>query len=313
MKLTTILAIIPIVCTIPAAHAVEGALGRPISGATVNPYAAVVPPAPGWTLGLSELYYTGDISGSATVPIGANLTLGLDLDVSFTPVTITYIWDTHNPCWNFASVLELPITWIQAEADVSVGPLTGRRKEDEFGLFDIAFAPIVASYHMSQTEHLSFGLVVWAPTGKYDEDDLANLGLNKWTFIPSVAYTKIFPEPNIEISAILGVHFSTENPDTDYQDGILTDFEFTVIKRFKNGFGFGVVGSWINQITEDDGGAADALDGFEGEAFGVGPILTYATKIGEHPLQFNARWIHEFENEKRIEGDLFGFSASYSF
>ena len=313
MKLTTILAIIPIVCSIPAAHAVEGALGRPISGATVNPYAGVVPPDPGLVLGISELYYTGDISGSATVPIGANLTLGLDVDISFTPVTLTYIWDTHNPCWNFASVLELPITWIEAEADVSVGPLTGKRKEDEFGLFDIAFAPIVASHHISQTEHVSFGLVVWAPTGKYDKDDLANLGLNKWTFIPSVAYTKIFAEPNIEISASLGVHFSTENPDTDYQDGIMTDFEFTVIKRLQNGFGFGIVGSWINQITEDDGGAADALNGFEGEAFGVGPILTYATKINEHPLQFNARWIHEFENENRLEGDLFALAATFSF
>ena len=313
MKPTTLLTLTSLLCTIPAAHAVEGGLGRPISGATVNPYAAVVPPTPGWTFGISELYYTGDIGGGATTPIGLNLTLDLEVEASFTPVIFTYIWDTKNPCWNFASVLELPITWIQAEADVSVGPLTGRRKEDEFGLFDIAFAPIVASYHISQTEHLAFELVVWAPTGKYDKDDLANLGLNKWTFIPTVAYTKIFAEPNIEISASLGVHFSTENPDTDYQDGILTDFEFTVIKRFKNGLGFGFVGSWINQITEDDGGAADALDGFEGEAFGVGPIFTYATKIGEHPLQFHTRWIHEFENENRPEGDLFGFSASYSF
>lgn len=295
------------------AFAVEGALGRPISGAGVNPYAGLVPPTPGWIVGISELYYEGDIGGSATVPIGLNLTLDLEVKASFTPITLTYIWDTKNPCWNFASAIALPIVWIEAEADVAVGPLTGKRKEDEFGLFDITLVPIVASYHISETEHLSFGLTVWAPTGKYDKDDLANLSLNKWTFIPTVGYTKIFAGSNIELSASLGVHLSTENPDTDYEDGIMTDFEFTVIKRFQNGFGFGVVGSWIHQFTDDEGGASDALDGFEGQAFGVGPIFTYATKIGEHPLQLNARWVHEFENRKRLEGDLFAFAASYSF
>jgi hypothetical protein len=295
------------------ALAVEGALGRPISGAGINPYAGVVPPAPGWILGVSELYYDGDIGGGVATPVGANLTLDLDLKASFTPVTLTYIWDTHNPCWNFASAIALPIVWIEAEADVSVGPLTGRRKEDEFGLFDITLVPIVASYHISKTEHLSFGLTVWAPTGKYDSDDLANLGLNKWTFIPTVGYTKIFAEPNIELSASLGVHFSTENDETDYEDGILTDLEFTVIKRFHNGFGIGMIGSWIDQWADDEGGAADALNGFRGKAFGVGPIFTYSTKIGDSSLDLNARWVHEFENEKRLEGNLFALSASYKF
>jgi len=111
--------------TIHSAMAVEGALGRPISGAGVNPYAGVIPPTPGFLLGVSELYYTGEIGGSGTIPVGANLTLNLDLDVSFTPVTLTYIWDTKNPCWNFASAIALPIVWIEAEADVSVGPLVG--------------------------------------------------------------------------------------------------------------------------------------------------------------------------------------------
>src|SRR6218665_4041221 len=88
--------------TASPALAVEGALGRPISGAGVNPYAGVVPPAPGWIVGISELYYEGDIGGSGTVPIGLNLTLDLELKASFTPITLTYIWDTHNPRWNFA-------------------------------------------------------------------------------------------------------------------------------------------------------------------------------------------------------------------
>jgi len=33
---------------------VEGGLGRPISGATINPYAGLVPPLPGFAVGVTE-------------------------------------------------------------------------------------------------------------------------------------------------------------------------------------------------------------------------------------------------------------------
>jgi len=45
------------------------------------------------------------------------------------------------------------------------------------------------------------------------------------------------------------------------------------VKRFKCGGGFGVVGSWIDQISDDSGATADKLDGFSGRAFGVGSTL----------------------------------------
>jgi hypothetical protein len=48
----------------PAAHAVEGGLARPISGGQINPFAGVVPPEPGFALGLGELYYDGSIGGT---------------------------------------------------------------------------------------------------------------------------------------------------------------------------------------------------------------------------------------------------------
>jgi hypothetical protein len=41
------------------ALAVEGALGRPISGAAINPYAGLVPPEPGLAAVIGEAYYDG--------------------------------------------------------------------------------------------------------------------------------------------------------------------------------------------------------------------------------------------------------------
>src|SRR4051812_19159348 len=85
----------------------EGGLGRPISGATINPYAGLVPPLPGFAVGVTEAYYAASISGSTVVPIGNNLTLGVDMKVSFTPITILYIWPTRGKEWNFASGISL--------------------------------------------------------------------------------------------------------------------------------------------------------------------------------------------------------------
>jgi hypothetical protein len=67
--------------------------------------------------------------------------------------------------------------------------------------------PIIASYHISQTDHLAFNFTIWAPTEEYDPNRLANLSTNTWTFIPGVAYTKIFPKPNIELSAAWSLQF----------------------------------------------------------------------------------------------------------
>ncbi len=297
----------------PSAFAVEGAIGRPVSGTLINPYAGVVPPAPGFIASVSEIYYDADIGGSRTVPLGVNLALGLDAKISFTNFTLTYIWDTPPGRWNFASAIAQPLAYVDVEADVSVGPKTGVREEDDFGLFDLAVVPLAASYHISETEHFGMNLTIWAPTGEYDSSALATLSLNNWTFIPGVSYTKLCPASGLEYSVAWAMQFYTENPDTDYQNGIVSDLEATVIKRFSSGVGIGLIGSWIEQVTDDDGGAADRLDGFSGRAFGVGPILTYSRKFGESQLDLNARWVHEFEVEKRFDGNVFALSAGWKF
>ena len=107
--------------------------------------------------------------------------------------------------------------------------------------------------------------------------------------------------------------FDTENNATGYQNGILSDLELMAVKRFKNGLGVGVVGSWIEQITDDEGSTADALNGFKGRAFGIGPILTYSTQVGKRHLDFNARWVHEFENKNYVEGNMFMINATLKF
>ena len=295
-----------------SALAVEGGLGRPISGATIGPYAAVIPPEPGLAVAVGEAYYTGSISGA--IPIGNfNLNLGISTNVSFTPISALYIWPPKIQQWNFASTISLPLAYVEAEAEVTLGPITRRVTDRTFGLFDVVFTPIIASYHISATDHFAWSFTVWAPSGKYDPNRLANLSLNTWTFIPGIAYTKIFPKSGIEIDGIWQLQFYTENPETNFENGILSDMEFMAVKRFGEAFGIGVIFSCIDQFSDDSGVAADRFNGFRGHDFGIGPIITYSTKLGKSHLDMNARFIPEFGSEKRIQGNLFQFGASLKF
>ena len=298
--------------SVPRAFAVEGGLGRPISGMSIAPYAGVIPPEPGLAVATGETYYEGSIGGGRTVPIAGLLVANVDMKASFTPIALFYIWPTPTKEWNFASSVSFPLAWLEVTANLSLGPLSIRKTESTFGLFDLVFTPIIASHHFSQTDHLAFSFTFWAPTGSFEKGRLVNLSQNTWTFIPGVAYTKILPEDNIELTGIWQMEFDTEDHATHYQNGILSDLEVLAIKRFKNGLGIGFVESWIQQVN-DDAGAPAALNGFAGRAFGIGPIATYSTKVGKSHLDLSARWIHDFGVSQRVEGDAFNFSASLKF
>jgi hypothetical protein len=293
------------------AHAVEGGMQRPISGMQIAPFAGVIPPEPGFDVVVSEIYYSGSIG--TNVPIAGLFVANVDVKASFTPITLLYIWPTPTKTWNFASAIGFPLAWVQGQASVSLGPLSVTKKDSVFGLYDLAFTPLIASHHFSETDHVAFNFTFWAPTGSYETDKLANLSTNDWSFVPGIAYTKIVPEANIELTGIWNMYFYTGNPATHYQSGIQSDLEVLAIKRFKNGFGIGFIESWIQQVTDDEGTLADRLNGFVGRSFGIGPILTYSTKLGKSHLDFNARWIHDFDVRNAVEGDGFNFTASLKF
>jgi hypothetical protein len=58
---------------------------------------------------------------------------------------------------------------------------------------------------------------------------------------------------------------------------------------------------------------ANSALGVEGGLGGIGPIVTYSTNIGKSHLDFNARWIHDFDVGNHFEGNGFNFSASLKF
>jgi hypothetical protein len=175
------------------------------------------------------------------------------------------------------------------------------------------FVPLTASYHISQLEHIAFTMSIWAPTGDYEVGRLANNGMNVWSFIPAVMYTKIWPS-GLSFDANYGIEFDTKNDDTDYKNGVLSYLDLLLVKKYKSGFAVGPVFGWIQQYSGDDGGLAARLDGFKGHGFGLGANIGYSTKIGtETQFSLTGRFLREFETKNRPEGWPILISAAFIF
>ncbi len=298
----------------------EGGTGHYMPGATAS-FIDTMPYDPGFAYVNQFLYYGGDAGGSRTLPLGLNLAA----DVKATSFADTHVLLYQSP-WEllggrYGAALGIPLVWL--DLDVS-GTLTrnprrpgkiipiilptekSKKVSDRAeGLGDIYAAPFMLAWKKGDFKYdARFG--VYAPTGKYDENDLANLGKNFWTFEPAVSLSYFGSKNGIEVTTFAGVDFNTENQDTDYQTGEEAHLDLTVAQHLPLGKGFiglGANGFYYDQITGDSGSGA-ALGDFEGKTLGVGPVLSYIAKIGKTDVVFEAKWLPELETENRLEGDI---------
>jgi len=289
----------------PATWATEGGLGRQITGTNVQPNAGIVSPEPIWAVNFAQIYLDGSIGGSREVPVGGRTSLGLDAKVAFTLATVLKTWDTGPGRWNFASSFTLPYVWTKVNSTVTGpgGRNTGQ-SDTASNLFDLYFSPIIAGYHFSETSHMALSLNIWAPTGKYNADNMANPSLNNWTFIPQMAYTKIFPESGFQFDTVAGLQFYTRNNATDYRNAPLFSLDLMGRKVFSNGVSAGLILGTIQQLGNDSGPTADRLNGFKGRDWALGPIVTYDRKLADkRSLSLSLRWVPTISSTNRLDSN----------
>jgi hypothetical protein len=297
-----------------SAHATEGAMGRSITGAQITPYVGIIPPATGLNVSISYVNYDGDIGRSRQVPIAGRAALDLHAKVDLYAATFAYIWDTGKGRWNYASMITVPYIRPTARATLDVGAAQRTERDRASGLFDLYFAPVIASYHVSEVEHWSFGVYVYAPTADYEKGRLANKGLNIWTYSPAVGYTHLFNKGSFEFSGLAGVDFYSKNHATDYQNGAVFRLDLMAMQRTPSGWGFGAVAGWIQQLEDDDGPTADRLGGFSGRSLGIGPAVAYKKSFSkESSIDFNLRWVKEFDVKNRLEGEPLVLLVAFAF
>ncbi len=295
-----------------SSQATEGSLGRPITGQQISSDMGIVPPEPGWAVAISSINYNGDIAGSRPVPIGGQLSAGIEPSVSYNLVNLTRIWDTGPGSWNFASAFGVPVEFLKVKSNGSIGNANFGQSDTTNGIGDILFTPIIAGKHFSKQDHLTLSLSIYAPTASYSSNNLANLGLNNWTFMPTIAYTHLYANGG-EFTTMGMLQFYTRNSATDYTNAPLLVAESMWTTRVATGTNLGVVGGVIYQLGDDKGPTADRLNGFQGQSVGLGPIITWSGKFGNLPGSLSARWVTDVEAKNRPKGNSLGLSLSLLF
>ena len=297
----------------------EGGSGHYMPGSMAS-FIDSVPPAPVFLMRLNVMSYKGSASANLTLPIAG--TLSSNVDASIMGYGLTMVWRPDwafiGEGWSYAMSTTIPLLTSEVSAS-AVSPLRPGRtislKDTETGLGDIIVQPVMVSRIFSPDFKVNSRLTIYAPTGEFTVGKLANTGKNFWTFSPSVEFMYLGQKNGFEASVFTGVDLNTENPDTDYTSGTQFHVDGTLAQHFPlwGGLaGVGVNAYYYEQLAGDSGDGA-TLGDFKAMTTGLGPVLSHSSKVGTHSVTGELKWLHEFDTENRLEGDIIFFKLLVSF
>jgi hypothetical protein len=296
-----------VVFTATISHAAEGGYSNYIPG-TYGDFAAAVEPPTKFTVRNDIYYYQAD--GARSVRSGL---IEADADLEFIMDFLTLLYKPEVEILGAHYALGVFIPFVHADIDTGIrlGNLQVRRQDDTFGIGDITLIPGIFFWNYGNF-HFTLAEYIITPTGKYDTDDLANTGLNYWTFDTDVTVTYLNEKTGQDYSVNVGYNYNTENPDTDYQTGEEIHIDYMVNQFLSESLAIGLQGFYLKQVSGDSGDGA-RLGSFKAQAAGVGPALLWSPKRFDQNVSFIAKWLHEYDTERRIEGDHIFASFAMSF
>jgi hypothetical protein len=301
--------------TVTAAYAEEGGTGHYLPG-SMSSFVDAVPLHETFIVRYNLVYYNGSIGLNQPLPIAGLQTVGAE--ATSWAHGMTLLWRPPvemGERWSYAMSATVPFMSLDVTANVTTGVGTARRTSSVNGLGDIVLMPLMLNYNINSNLNVNFRTGIYAPTGDYEVGRLANTSKNFWTYEPTLGLMYFGVNNGVEASLFTSFDFNTENPDTSYQSGTQFHIDGTLAQHFPmlGGLaGVGANGYWYQQITGDSGSGATYGD-FEAMTTGVGPVVSYVFKIGKVDMIAEAKWLHEVETQKRMQGDIVWFKLVAKF
>ena len=213
--------------------------------------------------------------------------------------------------WSFAMSTTIPYVFMDIDANVEVLTPAGktaelRKSDTQEGVGDIVLMPLMFNYAQSKDLNFNARLGITAPTGEYEVGRLANTGKNFWTFEPTGGVIYFGQQNGIEASLFGGIDYNTENTDTDYKSGEQAHLDGTLAQHVPllgGLFGLGVSSYWYQQI-DGDSGAGAKFGAFKAKTVGVGPAISYISKIAGTDIMAELKWLSDVDTERRLDGDF---------
>jgi hypothetical protein len=297
------------------ALAEEGGAGHYVPGSMAS-FMDSVPLKEAFITRYNLLYYNGSVSANVPLSIAGLPTLGAA--ATSWAHGLTLVWrppfELGGP-WSYAMSATVPFVWMDVSANVTAGSNTVRRSSRVNGLGDIVLMPLMLNYNINTNLNASLRAGIYVPTGDYQVGRLANTGKNFWTIEPTLAMIYFGVTNGREASVFLGADFNTENQATSYTSGTQLHVDGTLAQHFPLAGGLagvGVNGFWYQQVSPDSGSGA-ALGDFEARTIGVGPVLSYAFKLGKTDILAEVKWLNELDTVNRLQGNMVWFKLVAKF
>jgi hypothetical protein len=287
-------------------HFVPGSMASFLDGAPVEPTVVVR---------LNEIYLRGKFT-QERLPVAGLGPLNVHAESLGTALALAWApdWKPAEKLTYAASVV-VPHVWVRVRGDLTAGAATVRQEDQASGLGDMVILPLMLGYEASPDLHFDARLAVYAPTGDYEVGRLANEGKNFWTLDPIFGMQYLGKQNGFEATAFAGITLNTENPDTDYRSGAAFHLDGTLAQHFPLAGGLagaGLEGFWYRQVQGDSGDGA-FLGDFKGRTVGLGPVVSFAAKVGGKDLLIEFKWLNELETKRRPEGNLFWLKVALRF
>lgn len=227
--------------------------------------------------------------------------LPVDFNLRANVIAPRFVWVTEQQVLGGSLAFHTIIPLVDLK--VSLNGDSQRKRE----MGDITFGPGLG-YHYSDKLHAAYGIDFFAPTGRFDRDDLVNIGRNYWTVQPVAAFSYVDPQGlNVDIKTMYD--FNARNSDTHYRSGQELHADYAVGWGLGNGWVLGV-GGYVYRQTTDDDVRGDRVEDNKGRAFAIGPSIKYSNPKGWF---LTAKWQQERAVRNRAEGDAYWLKLAFPF
>lgn len=263
-----------------------------------------VPVEPGWSMGLSYYHASSDAAADQTFTTGEKIRAGLDIGQNILTVTPTYTFS--DPLWGGQTTVSISAAYGRANIGISAtlegidGSMISGKQSDSL----IAFGDLYpsASLRWNNGNHNTVILTMLGiPVGSHSVDRLSNIGSNHWAMDIAAGYTYLNATSGLEFSAVAGITYNFENPDTDYQNGLDLHLDWGASQFVSEQTHVGLAGYFYHQITGDSGAGA-ALGDFKSRVNAIGPQVGHTFMIGDKQAYVNLKGYWEFDAKNRAEG-----------
>jgi hypothetical protein len=252
-------------------------------------------------------FYSAEGDGSVRSGL---VEVSADLDLIYNYWTFIYKPKAEIFGTQFAFAATPSIGHADIKASISAGPLTLSAKDEKTGFGDLTLSSYL--YWNKENLHFAWANFLVTPTGAYDVDDLANVGLNYWTYETDLMATYLNESTGQDYSVVAGYGYNTKNHDTNYKTGDEFHLDYVLNQHLSESFGVGVNGNYFRQLSGDSGSGA-FLGNFMGESAGIGPVAYWNTEILDHQVYFSVKWIRDFHHKNRLKTDHVYASFVFSF